>query len=171
MDGKRLGRPEHVERVRLARDRCCPVESRCRLACRIDQRCCLAEDASCGEDDAGDDGRHGGRDEHLGRCLPAGEAESKGSVPLVARHCLERLLDDADQDRHIEHRERESAREDREAPAELQDEDQHAEEADDDRREARERLDRGLRDARDRTDRCVLRQEDGTAKRDRERDK
>lgn len=58
---------------------------------------------------------------------------SKGSVPLVARHCLERLLDDADQDRHIEHREREGTREDREAPAELQGEDQHAEEADDDR--------------------------------------
>ena len=106
----------------------------------------------------------------MDRGLPAREAERERGVALVARDGLERLLDDADEDGDVEHREREGTGEDGEAPVEREHKRQHAEQADDDGRQARQGLDRGLGDVGDGALRRVLGEEDRRAERDGERD-
>ena len=170
MNRERFCRAEHVPRARRAREiEAREIEHRRRLARRVNERRSLAEHTPRRQNDARDNGRQRRGKQHVNGGLPTARAERQAAFALVVGNSLERLLNNAHQNGQVEHRERQSARQNAEAPAHLQHEEQKSEQANHNGGQRRERLDSGFHEMRQTVLRGILGKVNRAAKRDRHR--
>ena len=112
----------------------------CHRACGIDQRGGLADDAARGQNDAGQNAGHGGRQHNREHRAQLARAQTKAALAVRVGHCDQRLLRRAHDDGQNHDGQRERTGDHRIAPVQLGDEEQHTEQAVDDGRDALQRL-------------------------------
>ena len=100
----------------------------------------LADDAADGQNDAGEDAGHGGRQHDAEHRAQLARAEAEAALAVGVGHGDERLLGRAHDDRQYHDRQRKRARDHAVAPVQPGDEEQHTEQAVDDGRDAGKRF-------------------------------
>ena len=128
MHGQRAGRTEYAG------------GDLCNRAGRVDQRGGLAHDAACGQNNAGQNTRHGAGQHDGEHRAQLARAKAEAALAVGIGHSDERFLGGAHDDRQYHNGQRKRTGNQRVTPVQLGDEEQHTEQAVDDGGDALQRL-------------------------------